>query len=367
MRFPFRVPSIAGRLFRPLALVMAAWLLTGCESARYLDQAVRGQVQIWRKEKPISKLVQDPKTDPELRRRLELVLAYRKFAVEELGLRSGRSYLAYADLERPFVSWTVSAAPEFSLEPHEWWFPVVGSVSYRGYFREEMARAYAGKMAEQGMDVAIGGVSAYSTLGWFADPVLNTFLFDPEDELADLIFHELTHRRLYVAGDTDFNEAFAMFVAQEGLRRWFRKHPNPKAEAAWRLKEERWAEFRTAVLATQSRLKSLYGSAPTVEAAELRRRKEAEIDALKRRLAGFQREWKGNPDLTGWLDHPINNARLNSIATYYRWVPAFGVLLGDCNGDLQRFYGEVEELGNLRKPQRQRRLLELLARAHPPN
>src|SRR5215475_3013258 len=108
------------------------------------------------------------------------------------------------------------------MEPKSWWYPLVGSLEYRGYFSEPGAQRYAGKLRKKGYDVYIGGASAYSTLGWFKDPVLNTFIFDPEPDLAETIFHELGHQQVFARGDTDFNEAFATTVGQEGARRWLR-------------------------------------------------------------------------------------------------------------------------------------------------
>ncbi len=355
-----------GRLLPSILLSAGLLLAAGCETTRFLHQAAGGQLDIWRRETSIPTLLARTNTPSELRRRLELVLACRKFAETELQLPAGRSYLAYADLGRPFVSWAVSAAPEFSLDDKEWWFPIVGSVSYRGYFREDMAIRYGAKLAAEGLDVSIGGVAAYSTLGWFADPVLNTFLFDPADEVIDLVFHELTHRWLYVPGDTDFNEALATFVAQEGLRRWFLAHPDPAAEARWKLKERRWAEVRGAVLETRSRLKSLYDQTTPTDIATLRAAKSAEIAHLKARLAELNGQWAGEPDLSGWLHHPINNARLNSVTTYYRLVPAFGVILADRGGDMPAFHAAVKRLSKLPEAERQRRMESLLARAGSP-
>ncbi len=346
---------------RSAALLTLCLILTGCETSSFVGQAVHGQVDMWRRETRISTLLQKTNTPAETKRRLELVQTYRKFAQEKLGLPAGRSYLGYADLERPFVSWTVAATPEFSMEDEEWWFPIVGSVSYRGYFKEEAAKRHATMLKAKGMDVSIGGVAAYSTLGWFADPVLNTFLFDPEEDLADLIFHELAHRRLYVSGDTDFNEAFATFVAQEGLRRWFRAHPDAAMEARWNLKEARQDEFRRAVLEAGSRLKVLYALLTPGNTADIRAAKSEEIARLRIRLEELTGKWAGEPDISGWLTSPINNARINSVATYYRWVPAFAELLKECSGDLPRFYGEVKRLGKIPKAERLQRLESLLA------
>ena len=200
--------------------LMAVTLLTGCQTASYYTQAVRGHLQIVHRQQPIAELLQQPGTPEPLKARLRLVLAMREFAAQELRFPVNGHYLRYADLGRSNVVWNVTATPEFSMTAMDWWYPVVGRLAYRGYFVESAARQHAAELAAQGFDVDVGGVQAYSTLGWFRDPVLNTFVHEPETELAELLFHELAHQRLFVSGDTDFNDAFAEAVSEEGTRRW---------------------------------------------------------------------------------------------------------------------------------------------------
>lgn len=202
-----------------LGLLLGALLETGCQTAGYVSQVIRGQHQIWKRQEPIDTLLASEETSPALKHQLALVLQLRRFAEHELKLPANGHYLRYADLQRRFVVWNVYAAPEFSLTPKSWWYPVVGSLDYRGYFSEEKARAHAAELRARGFDTYVGGVTAYSTLGWFRDPVLNTFIHEPEADLADLLFHELAHQRLFIPGDTEFNEAFATAVAEEGTRR----------------------------------------------------------------------------------------------------------------------------------------------------
>src|SRR5262245_58234042 len=207
---------------RLLAGVLCLPWLAGCGTVGYYAQAIRGQCQILHRQEPIARLLQDTNTPPRLRQRLELVLRLREFAERDLGLDANGHYRHYADLRRPFAVWNVYAAPEFSLKAKAWWYPVVGRLEYQGYFDEAKARRYASRLATDGYDVYVGGVPAYSTLGWFRDPVLNTFVFDDDVDLADTLLHELAHQRLFVAGDTDFNEAFATAVAEAGVQRWLR-------------------------------------------------------------------------------------------------------------------------------------------------
>jgi predicted aminopeptidase len=205
---------------RMLPWVGLAGMLSGCQTAAYYAQAARGQWQILAQREPVSKCLADPGRPADLKRQLELVLSLREFAGRELKLPPDGHYLSYVELGRDHVVWNVQAAPEFSLEERTWWYPVVGSLSYRGFFSESRARACGDALAARGLDVYVDGVDAYSTLGWFKDPVLSSFVRYPEVQLAAVIFHELAHQRLFVAGDADFNEAFATAVEQAGVRRW---------------------------------------------------------------------------------------------------------------------------------------------------
>ncbi|HEY6126433.1 MAG TPA: aminopeptidase, partial [Steroidobacteraceae bacterium] len=173
------------------ALVLFTCLsLTGCGTT-YVAQAAKGQLQILTARKPIAKVLDDPEADPGLKKRLEEVREAREFASRELGLPNNKSYTAYADLKREFVVWSVVATPEFSVDPREWCFPIVGCVAYRGYFRKESAEAFAETLRSEGLDTMVGGVPAYSTLGKFNDPILNTMMAYGDDELASIMFHEL--------------------------------------------------------------------------------------------------------------------------------------------------------------------------------
>ena len=363
---------IAGQLCFPIRLVLplaALALITGCQNAGYYVQAARGHLQIVHRQQPIAKLLQQPETPEPLRAKLRLVLALREFAAQELRLPVNGHYLRYADLGRSNVVWNVTATPEFSMVPKDWWYPFVGRLAYRGYFRENAARREAAKLAGQGFDVDVGGVRAYSTLGWFRDPVLNTFIHDPEPELAELLFHELAHQRLFVSGDTDFNEAFAEAVGEEGTRRWLlAKHDRTQANE-YEAYLERKADFTRLVTGAHDRLAALFLAAgtslkapreaafPAGEAVTgLRREKQAILDQLKRDYESMRTAWGGRRDYERWFRRPLNNAHLNDVDTYYRLVPAFHRLLREQGGDLSAFYREVETLTKLPKAERHRRL-----------
>ena len=211
--------SIRATIRAAAAVALIAVSSVGC----YLLQSVRGQLSLMSKREPISAVIDKPSTPAALRVQLEAVTAIRDFASHDLGLPDNGSYRAYADVGRPYVVWNVVAAPEFSVDPKLWCYPIVGCVAYRGYFAEAGARRFAAGLRTDGLDVVVGGVAAYSTLGHFDDPILNTMMEWDDVELAAIIFHELTHQLLYVANDASFNEAFATTVEEEGVRRWLER------------------------------------------------------------------------------------------------------------------------------------------------
>lgn len=346
-------------LFLALALGV-----TGCQTVGYYAQAVHGQCQMLSRQKPIQELLEDPGTPEPLKDRLRLVLEIRRFAENELHLPANGQYLNYADLGRPFAVWNVSATPEFSLTAKTWWYPLIGSLEYRGFFSEERARKYAAKLAAEGYDVHVGGVTAYSTLGWFRDPVLNTFAFDDDSELADLLFHELAHQKVFVPGDTDFNEAFATAVAEEGLRRWLQSRRDTAATANYEGDAERMKQFVTLVKAARARLESLYESMDPIKqpaasprpVEELRREKQRIIEDLREDYNRLKAQWNGREDFDRWFSQSLNNAQLNTVDTYYQLVPAFRRLLQQHNGRLDVFYAEAEKIGKLDEDVRHQRL-----------
>lgn len=350
-----------------LVLLAALPLLTGCQSAGYYGQAVRGHLQIMQRQQPIAELLRQPQTPEPLKARLRLILEMREFAERELKLPVDGHYLRYADLGRNFVVWNVTATPEFSMQPKEWWYPLVGRLAYRGYFAEREARSQAAELARQGFDVDVGGVRAYSTLGWFRDPVLNTFIHEPEIELAELLFHELAHQRLFVNGDTDFNEAFAEAVGEEGTRRWLQAKRSTAAVAEYEAHLQRKADFTRLVTGAHDRLAALFQIAgtdkqprtkplPAEKAATLRAQKQAILDQLKRDYEALKSTWGGRTDYARWFSRPLNNAHLNDVDAYYRLVPAFHRLLREQGGDLEAFYREVAVLAKLPKQERHLRL-----------
>jgi predicted aminopeptidase len=346
-----RVLRLLGVVF---AVVVLATVLSGCQTVSYYKQAIRGQYQIFANRQPIEKLLASTNTPSDLKEKFRLVMDLRRFAEKQLKLPVDGHYSRYVDVKRRFVVWNVHAAKEFSLEPKTWRYPVVGRLKYRGFFSEAEAKRYGGKLQEEGLDVYVDGVEAYSTLGWFKDPVLNTFIHHREIELADILFHELAHQRVFAAGDTDFNEAFATTVAEEAVHRWFRDRPAMLEE--FRAQQEREEEFVRIVLAAREELKRIYARTNQSPAA-LRHQKLEAIENVRGQYAKLRQEWGGYSGYDRWFSRPINNAQLNTVATYHHFVPAFRALLRKDGADLPKFYRDVKSLANLPKQERHRRLL----------
>jgi len=324
---------------RGIVVLAAALLVSGCESMSYYAQAIGGQLDVMRAARPIDAWLADPETPRELRSRLELARGIREFASRELALPQNGSYSSYADLGRPYVTWNVYAAPIFSTEAKQECFPFTGCVSYRGFFSEADARRHAETLRVVGNDVYVGGVPAYSTLGWFDDPLLSTFIRFPDAQLARLLFHELAHQVAYAHGDTTFNESFAVTVEEEGVRRWLRAQGREAEFAAFQAAQARRRELAARVEAMRKRLEALYQSDVSVE--EKKRVKAQEFAALRAEYGGI-------------VPVDPNNAFLVSIAVYTELVPSFERLLAEKGGDLPAFYKRVRELAKMEKAERDR-------------
>jgi predicted aminopeptidase len=319
---------------RAFFLCASVLALCGCETLAYYGQAASGQLALVHRARPVEEILADRSAAPALRAKLERAREIREFAVRELALPADGAFTRYAELDRPYAVWNVVAAPEFSLEPVQSCFPVAGCVAYRGYFERAAGERHAASRRAAGYDAVVYGVPAYSTLGWFDDPLLSTFIDYPEAELARLVFHELAHQVVYVKDDSTFNESFAVTVEREGLRRW--------AEAKARPVPARGAreELRARIESARLELEALYASGMAPD--EMRRRKQ---DALQPLQAWVAR-------LPGFENQAANNAFLALFATYTEKVPAFERLLAEAEGDLARFYARVKALARLPRAER---------------
>lgn len=347
-----------------LPLVLAAMLagpLAGCGNVTYYAQAVGGHFDVMGATRPVAELIRDPASDPVLRKQLEDVQAMREFASRELALPDNNSYRSYADLGRPYVVWNVFAAPEFSLQPKSWCMLMVGCVNYRGYYAREDAERLAADLRLEGYDAYVGGVAAYSTLGWFDDPVLNTFLRHGTLEVARTVFHELAHQLLFVKNDSTFNESFATAVENEGLRRWLVSHAAAEQRAAHEAQRARKAGFTRLMHDYRKKFEALYARSGADDA---RRQAKAELlGALRRDYAVLRASRGGRPGDDRLPAADFNNARLAAFSLYNELVPAFELLLAQENHDLPRFYRRVEELAALDKQARCAALIRLLPAA----
>ena len=340
------------------ALVLAALVIAGCTNVPYYLQSVRGQLDMWSRQHDIEAVIDNPHTSETLREKLRAVLTVRNFATSELGLPQNSSYRSYANLERPYVLWNVFAAPEFSIQPRQWCFVFAGCVNYRGYFLKVDAEEFAAGLAPEGYDVFVGGVPAYSTLGYFPDPVLNTFIGYPTPHLARLVFHELAHQVVYVRDDSEFNESFAVTVEQEGVRRWLDRYGSEQDRKTSALIGQRRTQFVNLIEVYRQRLDALYKSG--LPRDEMRVRKAVLFAELDDDYAKLKQSWGGFAGFDRWFEDKPNNAVLASIAIYTKKVPAFQALLAREGRDLQRFYVEVKAIARLRKPERTAALERLM-------
>ena len=340
-----------------LRLVFTALLmlsLMGCDSLRYYSQAASGQLSLMRGRQAISHVIADPNTPVLLRSQLQLVLQLRAFAERELQLPVDGQYSHYVDLHRPSVVWNVFAAPELSLESKTWCYPIAGCSAYRGYFKEQSAHKYAEELSTQGYDTYVGGVAAYSTLGWLDDPVLNTFVYRDEAQLADLLFHELAHKLLYIPGDTLFNESFATTVAGEGVRRWMIERDDPERYLRYLESRKQQTEFVQLLGRHRDQLQSVYISSTSQE--KKRGMKRSQFDRLREEYTDLWQRWPNSKAYSSWVAAPMNNAKLNSVAMYFDLVPALQSLLLEEGRQLPGFYQRCKELAGLSPDQRRKEL-----------
>jgi len=342
------------------ALIGLAVLLSSCGTIGYYSQAVGGHLKLMSAREPIDDLLKSESTDPELRNKLQTLVDARQFAVDKLNLPKNDSYNTYAATGRAYVTWNVVAAEEFSLKAKTWCFPVAGCVNYKGYFAEEDAHAYAKQLMEENLDVTVGGAIAYSTLGWFEDPVLDTMLRGSDTRFVGTLFHELAHQLLYIKDDSNFNEAFASFVEQEGVRIWLRDRNENERVERFNQALARSTDFSELLKAGRSKLAALYQE--DLDDSVKRTRKQAVIDGMQTDYQTLKDSWGGYSGYDGWFSRDINNARLVSVATYRRLVPAFAAIYAEVDQSLPDFYAKAKEIAGLPAEKRTALMNDYLAR-----
>nr|WP_314578279.1 aminopeptidase [uncultured Pseudomonas sp.] len=338
--------------------MLAILLLSGCSSLSYYTQLASGQLALLRAREPVAEVIADPQRDPKLRDHLLKSQQARAFASEHLHLPDNKSYRLYADIHRRYVVWNVFATDEFSLEPVTHCFPIAGCVAYRGYYDQGAARGEAALQKLDGKDVYVSGVEAYSTLGWFNDPIISSMMNWGDERLATLIFHELAHQRFYVKDDSEFNESYATFVEEEGTRQWrAARGLSPETASS---EAQRRDQLTQLALETRDRLKALY--AEPLSPDVMRQRKAEEFERLRSAYRQLRdSHWGGDKRFDAWVYAPMNNARLLPIGLYDQWVPSFEALFRQVKGDWPAFFVAVEKMGGLPKDER-KAALERLAK-----
>lgn len=334
--------------------------LSACETVKFYSQAAVGHSQIMLQRKPITAVVKDATSNPEVVRRLAIIQRAREFAVSDLKLPDNGSYHHYVDLKRPSVVWNVVATEAYSTQPVQHCFPVAGCVSYRGYFKKEAAQAFADQLKAQGYDVILSGASAYSTLGWFSDPVVSSMLSRSDLDLAGLIFHELAHQQTYQANDTAFNESFATAVEFMGIEAWANTQGEGSREviAKYQRSKQRSKAVVELILTHRQLITDAYKRHSTDKDA-LAKVKEDGFVALKQAYKQLRKQGGGSDGYDRWFAKPLNNASLVLFGDYHGWVSSFENLFAQSGNDWSRFYEAVEALSKLSKAERTNQLKAL--------
>lgn len=339
------------------AVALLAGLGAGCSTFGYYAQSIQGHMAVMEAARPILEVIDDPGAAATLKQRLERVQQIRAYASSDLGLPDNGSYKSYADLKRPYVVWNVFATPELSLQLKQWCYPVVGCAGYRGYFDRAAADAAATELRAAGYEVNVAGVPAYSTLGWFSDPLLNTFIGGSEGQVAGLVFHELAHQVVFVGGDTTFNESFATAVEREGVKRWLEARGDDASRRAYAEFAQRRSQFLDLLLKYRKLLQDNYSSGVPDEVKRVR--KQQLLAELKNEYARLKETWGGFSGYDRYFAHDLTNAHLAAVGAYNDLVPAFDALLAQSRADMPAFYAEVKRIAALPKGERDAALTRL--------
>ena len=352
------------KLLHPLLFSFLLLTLPACSSVGYYFDAVNGHLSILADQEPIKDILQNPDTSEELKSKLLLATKARNFASKEMLLPDNDSYRYYVDIKRPYVVWNVIATEKYSIKAQQWCFMVIGCVSYRGYFNLEDAKAFAKTLAAQGYDVNVAGAQAYSTLGWFDDPLLNTMIQHSEARIVGLIIHELAHQKIYINNDSSFNEAFATSVELEGIKRWFTRSINSSTNKQKQLYKEyltsrkREVEFKHLLKSTQLKLEQLFDSSEFKNSKHQENLKKQIFTQLQVDYQKLKATWHNYSGYDNWMNQKLNNAHLALIATYHDKVPAFQAVLSSVDNNIERFYQRIKSISMMTEEKRNNRLAE---------
>ena len=298
----------------------------GSCNVSYLTQAMAGHFRIMNSRKSILKILKTNYLDSNSNDKLKMVLDIHEFAIRELGLPDNKSYTVYSELKEQYPGWNVYCAPKFSVEPKTWCYPIAGCVVYHGYFKKEKAVEFSEKMENEDFDVYMAPFIAYSTLGWYNDPILSTHLRYDSINLAGLIIHELAHQQLYVSGDSQFSEGFAVTVERAGVLHWLESlgRADQMAEAIqrWDYEDER-VEI---ILEARNHLNIIYQS--NRDSISMSHEKDSTLHELQKVLNIDRRE--------------LNNAFFVPVSTYHSRVQEFQSILDSCKGNFREFYDRME-------------------------
>ena len=326
--------------------MILCFFVMGCAGPGYYWQAASGHMKLMRDRQDVGEVLADPETDPNLAQRLQTAAEILQFAEAELDLPAAESYRSYVETGRDAVVWNVVATPEFSLVPKKWCFPVAGCGPYRGYFEQEKAERFAARLRQKGLDVAVTPATAYSTLGWFDDPLMDTMLRGPETRLAGTIFHELAHARLYVKGDTTFNESYAAFVERAGVRSWLGQDDDQDVLDEWLRIRRAVSQFHALLSSTRDKLSDLYASGKTEQ--EMRDRKQGVFGDLKRDYDTLrEQKWQGRDYFSSWFSTNPGNARLALHQSYEGGICVFDRLFRELGKSFPEFHGRAELLAEM--------------------
>lgn len=353
------------KIKHPLRFIFIVVILlsnTACGTVSYYSQAVSGHLKMMYARQDIVDILASETISDELRSKLELAQKIRSFASSELALPDNDSYKSYVATGKDSVTWNVVAADEFSVKAKTWCFPVAGCVSYKGFFDKADSLIFEAELRDEGMDTTVNGATAYSTLGWFDDPLLDTMLKGHKVRLAGLIFHELAHQKLYIKGDSDFNEAYASFVEQVGVRAWLRAANGDYRQDDYSALLHRGEQFNGLLMGARELLIESYAD-QSLSDVEKRQSKEAVFAKMQANYTLLKVEWNDYAGYDRWFSRKLNNARMVASSTYRRWVPAFSAIFHENDDDLIKFYQEVERLADLEKSERDALLSQYLPKS----
>ena len=343
---------------RRMVFLILLFILAGCETLSFYGQLASGQLDILRKREPVERLLKDSSIDRGLRQQLAKIKDIQAFASLELGLNPEGSFTTYVDLNRDYALWNVYAAEAYAVHPVNRCYPLAGCVPYRGYFSKELALDYARRMSkERGLETYVGGVSAYSTLGWFKDPILSTFIYWEDQELASLIIHELLHQRIWLKGDAQFNEGLASFVGNTAAIIWSQKHGRGQENQRFLESQKHWRLFRQFVVMAREYLQIQFlasedsSELSVIKSKAMRNIRDCYLELNTKVFDGRYEKFV--------LGDQFNNAFIASIGVYESDYLAYKRLFDSSGHEWPVFFEKIEELMRLSREARHAELKSL--------